>query len=120
MVVHKTCRAKYIEDKAIMRYIKEKHEVDNTHVHTLRSSNSQKFVYTTHCVLCECIAVDENGEKLKDVYRVSTWDKEETFTDTIEHRLKLDKDDKWATKVQGRLADVGDLPSADAIYHQTV
>ena len=118
MVVHKTCRAQYIEENAIKRYNKDKLEVDNTHVHNLRSSNSETFVYATHCLLCECIAVDENGEKQKDVYRVSTWDKEKTLKDTIKHRLKQNKDDEWAIKVKGTLAIVADLPSADAIYHR--
>ena len=82
---------------------------------SLRSSKSQKFSYTTHCFLCEHIAVDANGKKVQDVFRGSSWNSEKLFKDACEI---CGEKDGWAMEVKGKMAYVGDLPAADAIYHK--
>ena len=54
-------------------------------------------------------------KKVQDAFRVSSWNSEKSFKDACEIRGETDD---WAMEVKGKIACVGDLPAADAIYHR--
>ena len=80
--------------------------------HSLRSHQQNEFNYSTHCLLCEGIAVNDAGEQLFEVYRVSSWNCQKTFEDTCDIR-----EDDWAEKVKSKIIFAKDLPAKDALYH---
>ena len=101
--------------KSILTFTKKrKIDEDNIAVdsHSLRSSKSENFAYSTHCFLCETIAVDSKWEKLDDVYRVSSWN----CQDALIKFCNL-PGEKWPEKVKSKIVFADDLPTKDALYH---
>ena len=111
--VHKECRKRYTNPKYLKTIKKRKIDDGNSPVASLRSKSTPGFKYSTHCVLCGKIAVDSNGEKLNYVYRVSSFDCQNSFITCCESR----GDDEWAKKVKSNISFAGDLPAKDVLYH---
>ena len=109
--VHKECRKWYIDTKFTTPWKKSK-ILDDLKVHSLRSNQPNGFRYSTHCFLCDMVAVHDNGEQLTDVYRVSSWNCQHAFTNICNIR-----GDDWAENVKPKLIFSNDLPAMDALYH---
>ena len=58
------------------------------------------------------VAVNDNGEQLMDVYRVSSWNCQHAFINICNIR-----GDDWAENVKPKLIFANDLPAMDALYH---
>ena len=78
----------------------------------LRSSEPT-FNYQDHCLFCS--VADKYGGRKKDfnLIPVRSFD----FQDTV-FQVCRERHDKWSETVQSRIAFVGDLHAADAVYHK--
>ena len=111
-IVHTSCRKTYT-NKYYLQVIEERKASDSyISIPSLRSKATPGFKYSTHCILCESIVINANGEKHNDVYRVSSWNCQNSFKTCCESR-----GDDWADKVKLRLVVADDLPANDVLYH---
>lgn len=111
--VHVKCRHSFTNKKNIevAKKLKRKSQA-NIQPPTLRSKQPA-FNFKSHCIYCTSRAVDEDGTRHENVYRVSTTDGQEAMVRCCETR-----DDEWAKDVHSRIVFARDLPAVDAVYHQ--
>ena len=113
--VHEDCRRNYTNKYNIQSYLRKKRNATDSAACITQSLQSQKqcFDFEKCCLFCSQEAqIDvRSGSK---VHAVRTLDLENTISKVCSAR-----GDDWANTVKSRLEFVADLPSADAIYHQT-
>ena len=105
MLIHTDCRKRYINtdgDKNIIKKRKTENgsiAIDSQGSVSLRSKSSNGFRYSTHCLLCETIAVDEKGDKLDDVYQIRSYDSQRELEKSCKVRLNMFiNGDEWTEK----------------------
>ncbi|CAG2217992.1 unnamed protein product [Mytilus edulis] len=90
-------------DKNILKKIK---------VNTPCLRSKSQFNFQDHCFLCGREAT-KNKKKGSEVFPVRTDDFQTRIIQVCNER-----DDEWASEIQGRLQSISDLHAADALYHQ--
>ena len=125
------CRTDYINSKKILLYVNKKTASQNENNEGMsRLSSSSGFDFRTCCLYCgecvatlsvkhaRCVAMLNNNYDTKNSARQKAVNfvKTEVFSETLEKMLTQRKD-TWGVEVMGRVNMVGDLFSADALYH---
>ena len=119
MIVHKNCRKRYINTDGDQNIVKKrKTEIGSIPSASLRSKASHGFKYSTYCILCETIAVDEDGQKFGDVYQIRSLDCQNKLIEACDDRLIFfENGDQWTENVRDRIFFANDLIAKDALYH---
>ena len=116
MLVHKSCRSKHNNPKAIKAAAK-RDSSPGLGAKSLRSQ-VQEYDFKTHCLFCG-IYVDQQlaskyPERLALQYSsVQTLELQDTVKSCC-----IQRQDEWAAAVKSRILSVHDLPAAEAIYHK--
>ena len=115
MFVHKSCRIKHINPKAIKAALKHE-STSGLDQRPLRSSVPD-FDFKTHCFFCESFidkdATTKHPERSALQFsHVMTLEFQDSITAHCHKRQ-----DEWATSVQSQIAFIHELPAAEAIYH---
>lgn len=117
--VHEYCRQQHVNPLCIERDLRRPDDPDSAVPCVLRSEYP-KFDFKEHCLYCGTLAKYQKCNKRGvDVYCVRTIDFKKTVLEDCRKRQSKNSEDSWSQIVAGRLAYVNDLPSEDAVYHQT-
>lgn len=117
---HKSCYCNYTSRSRHNHVKKRKSSMSIDPGHRPFKSQTQKFEFKRHCLLCanECMPKDpKNPERWKHVIQCRTVDRgkgNRTFREVLED-ICHERQDAWSTAVSLRLAGVrGDLHASDA------
>ncbi|CAG2255699.1 unnamed protein product [Mytilus edulis] len=110
--VHQSCRRTYTNPTEILGYNRKKNILKKIKVKTPGLRSKSQFNFQDHCFLCG-IEATKNKKKGSEVFLVRTDDFQTRIIQVCNER-----DDEWASEIQGRLQSISDPHAADALYHQ--